>query len=198
MSLLFLALTACGTSHEATAETPPVVVVEAPPATPPVSTPSTPTSPTPTGDPTGPDTWTIGVVDAPQKVAGVPAQVASVRSASHEGFDRIVWEFKGDRLPGHHLEYVDRPARDCGAGTALEIAGDALLLVQFTPASAHDDAGASTTEKEAKPALANVREIERTCDFEGVVAFVVGVGAPNPFRVFELTAPARLVVDVKR
>jgi hypothetical protein len=198
MSLLFLALTACGSSHEATAETPPVVIVEAPAATPPASTPTTPTTPTPTGDPTGPDTWTVGVVDAPQKVDGVPAQVASVRSASHEGFDRIVLEFKGDRVPGHHLEYVDRPARDCTAGAALDIAGDALLLVQISPASAHDEAGASTADKEVKPALANVREIERSCDFEGVVAFVVGVGAPNPFRVFELTAPARLVVDIKR
>lgn len=204
--LLLLSLAACGTSHEApaeappaVAEAPPVAVVESPaPSTPEAATPDPAAPAQAEGDPAGPDTWTSGVVDVPAKADGMPAQLATVRSASHEGFDRIVLEFKGDRVPGHHLAYVDRPARHCGSGDALTVDGDGLLLIQVTPASAHDDAGASTTDKEVKPALANVREIERTCDFEGVVAYVVGVGSPNPFRVFELAAPPRLVVDIRR
>lgn len=190
--LCLLCLLGCGNSREAPAKAPPPIA--ATPATPPTPAPVAVTE----ADATGPDTWTTAAVDLPAPTGGMPALVASVRSASHEGFDRIVLEFKGDRVPGHHIAYIDRPARDCTAGAEVTIDGEGLLLVQLSAASAHDDAGGSTSAKEEKPALANVREIERTCDHEGVVAFVVGLGSPNPFRVFALAAPPRLVVDVRK
>ena len=58
--------------------------------------------------------WTAGVVDIPTGDGGV-STLASVRTARHEGFDRVVWELEG-ALPGVHVEYVDQPVRTCGSG----------------------------------------------------------------------------------
>jgi hypothetical protein len=137
---------------------------------------------------------TVGIVSVPRE--GFPRMQTGLRAAAHQGFDRVVFEFQGG-IPGFHLEYVDHPVRDCGAGEPQDIAGDAHLEVRLSPVNAHTDEGKPTVpERELKPGLPNVREIQRTCDFEAVVTWVVGVGSPNRYRAFELADPPRLVVDI--
>ncbi|WP_437895932.1 AMIN-like domain-containing (lipo)protein [Sorangium sp. So ce124] len=150
-------------------------------------------------DPTSTDAFegTAGATDKPRAGAKV-AVLRDVRAARHEHYDRIVFEFEGDAVPGYHIDYIDKPVRQCGSGEATEIAGDAWLAVRMTPAAAHNDAGNATVPfREQKLALGVAREIERTCDFEAEVTWVLGVSSPNRYRVLELTKPARLVVDVK-
>ena len=43
-----------------------------------------------------------------------------------------------------------------------------------------------------------VKELKLVCDFEGEVAWVLGIAAVAPYRVSELARPARLVLDVRR
>ncbi len=137
---------------------------------------------------------TAGIVEV--KREGEPAVLNSVRAAKNFGFDRVVFEFR-ERVPGYHLEYIDKPVRDCGAGDVKPIAGDAWLEVRLYPAYAHTEAGQPTVaEREISPALPIVREIERTCDFEAVVTWVIGSASPNRYRRFELTSPPRLVIDI--
>jgi hypothetical protein len=101
-------------------------------------------------------------------------------------------------VPGYHLEYVDAPVRDCGAGDVRAIEGDGWLELRLTPANAHTDDGQPTVKtRELLPRLPIVREVERTCDFEAVVTWVIGTARPNPYRAFELREPYRLVVDVE-
>lgn len=141
--------------------------------------------------------WTAGIVDRERPVTGA-AMLVDVRAAAHEDFDRVVFEFAGSELPGIHLEYIDRPVRDCGAGQVVPIDGDGWLAVRFYPTNAHDESGAPTAgEREIVPRLPVVLEIERTCDFEAVVEYVLGVSVPNPYRVIELANPPRVVVDVR-
>jgi len=124
-------------------------------------------------------------------------RLVGVRSARHAKFDRVVFEFSG-RVPGYHLEYIDRPVRQCGSGEATQIAGDAWLEVRMSPTDAHDDKGKPTAgERERKMQLGVLRELELTCDFEAVVTWVLGVASPNRYRILELQDPPRLVVDVK-
>jgi hypothetical protein len=133
-----------------------------------------------------------------QQAGAAHARVMGIRAASHEGFDRIVLEFEGNTVPGYRLAPLSPPLTNCTSGAPVTVEGGGALQIQLAGTSGHDDAGASTTPLELRPALPSVREIERTCDFEGVVAFAVGVATPTPFRAFPLAAPARLVVDVKR
>ena len=129
--------------------------------------------------------------DVPQE------RLSAVRNGEHDGYDRVVFEFEGGTLPGYHVEYVDKPVRRCGSGTEVAVAGDAWLLVRFKPAVAHKDKGGATVKQQEKKLKMDVaRELEQTCDFEGQVDWVIGVGSPNRYRVLELSGPARVVVDV--
>lgn len=121
----------------------------------------------------------------------------AVRAARDAGRDRVVFEFRG-AVPGFHLEYVDQPVRDCGAGDVRAIEGDGWLEVRLSPANAHTEQGEPTVrDRELHPGLPIVREIELTCDFEAVVTWVLGTASPNPYRVFELADPPRLVIDIE-
>ncbi|HYP25984.1 MAG TPA: hypothetical protein VE262_04630 [Blastocatellia bacterium] len=140
---------------------------------------------------------TAGIVEKrkPGQSLGV---LKAVRTASHPNFDRVVFEFEGDAVPGYKLEYVDKPVRQCGSGEAVAVEGDGWLNVTFTPAQAHTEAGQATVEdRERRLNLKILKELESICDFEGEVAWVLGVSSPNVYRVLELAGPARLVVDIK-
>jgi hypothetical protein len=119
-----------------------------------------------------------------------------VRTGLQEGFDRVVFEFAGDKLPEHKIEYVDQPVR-CGSGMKAEVAGKAWLQVQLRPAQAHDEKGAVTVKSvEWRPKLHAVREIQLICDFEADVTWILGLDQKREHKVLELTDPPRVVVDV--
>ena len=114
------------------------------------------------------------------------------------GYDRVVFEFTGDSLPGYRVEYATKPVQRCGSGDPVAVAGTGRLIVRFEPAQAHDEHGdLAPTERHRAPGLPAVRELTLICDFEGQVAWVLDVVAPSEYRVSELTGPARLVVDVR-
>lgn len=139
---------------------------------------------------------TVGIIDVPRELA--PATLTEVRSARHDGFDRFVWQFAEQHVPGYHIEYIDKPVRKCGSGDTAQLAGDGWLEIRLYPANAHDEAGNATiSQRERQLQLGVARELELTCDFEAVVTWVIGLTSPNHFRVLELTEPPRLVVDIR-
>lgn len=148
---------------------------------------------TPPGDFEG----TAGVVE--KKRDGIaPVVLRDVRTARQEGFDRIVFEFEGGTLPGYHVEYVDKPVRQCGSGEAVPVAGDGWLRVRLSPSQAHTDSGSPTVkDRERRPDLTVLKELKVICDFEADVEWVLGLSSPNRYRVLELANPTRLVLDVK-
>ena len=118
------------------------------------------------------------------------------------GYDRVVFEFTGDSVPGYRVEYTTKPVQRCGSGDPVTAAGTGRgggrLIVRFEPAQAHDEHGNLTpAERQSAPGLPAVRELTLICDFEGQVAWVLDVAARSEYRVSELTGPARLVLDVR-
>jgi hypothetical protein len=140
--------------------------------------------------------WTAGIVDL-RRPGLAPVTLRSVRAGRHADFDRVVFEFDGPQVPGYHLEYIDTPVRKCGSGDTTAVAGQGWLQVRLQPAQAHANGQVTVAEREQKPALPLVQELELTCDFEGEVTWVLGNKAPNTYRVLELREPTRLVVDVR-
>jgi hypothetical protein len=133
--------------------------------------------------------------------SGTPqARLAAVRTGSHDGFDRVVFEFEGSALPGYRVEYRAEPIRRCGSGTAADLAGSARVLVRMTPATAHRDKGpgpaAMVKDQERRLQMEALRELEMLCDFEGSVEWGLGLVDKRRYRVLELSSPPRLVVDV--
>lgn len=142
-------------------------------------------------------TGTVGTAEV-KKGLERPVTLQSVSTTTCEGFDRVVFEFNTPATPGHHVSYIDKPIRQCGSGNTVQVAGDAWLEVRMIPAQAHTDAGQATIAQTNRTVnLPNLRQLVQTCDFEGHVTWVLGVGSPKRFRVVELTNPSRIVVDVK-
>lgn len=154
-------------------------------------------APDPAPDP-GSAAWTAGTVDAQRPRRG-SATLLDARTGVNAGFDRVVLEFAGGAVPGHRVEYVDRPVRECGSGRTVAVAGDGWLSVTLRGTRAHTEDGRATVQRRNRRVdMPVLRQMVFTCDFEGVVEIVLGVSSPNEFRVTELSDPARLIVDVRQ
>jgi hypothetical protein len=172
----------------------------------PTSSPATPTTSATTTATDGIDplagAGTNPVVGEPEGAS--TALLTRVGIGRHEGYDRVVFEFR-NAVPGYRVEYVEPPLHEDGSGNRLEVAGSAFVVVRMEPASGFDlsvpegelvykgprrlsgpDAGTSV-----------VREVVRTGDFEAVLTWAVGLSDRVDFRVRTLQGPPRLVVDVR-
>ncbi|HLF72560.1 MAG TPA: hypothetical protein VI759_10455 [Dehalococcoidia bacterium] len=126
-----------------------------------------------------------------------PAILSDIYVEGHpgEGFDRIVIEFEG-AFPDGTVEYIDA-ASACGSGLPVALDGEAILAIRMQPAQAHED-GVPTVPVSVPGTGFEILEAEQTCDFEGVVVWVIGVDELKGFRVTVLTGPSRLVIDILR
>ena len=169
------------------------------------STAATTTAGGPT-DTTGPATttasegWTTATksgTNNPKVPEDMPMLVA-IRTGSHDGYDRVVLEFRND-LPSWRVGYVDEVTSESGA--TVPLAGSASLFVQVGPAWAHDQ---NTPPYEATytgprsltvdyPTLRQVRWVD---EFEGHLTFGIGLQRQVGFQVVELRGPPRLAIDV--
>jgi hypothetical protein len=140
--------------------------------------------------------WTAADTNVEHPRAGA-ALLRDVRTARHEGFDRMVLDFGDDDVPGYRVSYIDRPVRQCGSGDVVPLEGDAWLSVAAQPANAHTEEGQPTIHsRERTPRLPALIVLKMVCDFEAIVEIVAGVASPERYRVFVLSSPNRLVIDI--
>ncbi len=155
---------------------------------------------TPEPGDTSPDRFegTAGIVEENRDLIEV-ATLKAVRTGQHPHFDRVVFEFEGKEVPGYHIEYIDKPVRDCGAGEVVPVRGDGFLRVRMAPARAHTEEGQPTiVERVLEPNFYVLKELKIICDFEANVEWVFGLSSPNRYRILELSNPARLAVDIRK
>lgn len=124
--------------------------------------------------------------------------VTDVRTATHDGYDRVVFELGGTGAPGWRVGYVDK-AVDDPSGQPVQVQGAGVLQVIISGTGYPTDTGQKEwTGSPLHAGLPVVQEVHVRGVFEGQTQAFVGVArAGAPFRVFALTAPARLVVDVQ-
>jgi hypothetical protein len=154
---------------------------------------------------TAPDTFAGGRTTV---TGGAPADETALLEridlGRHDGYDRVVFRFRGAHLPGYRVGFVKRPLSEDGSGADVPIEGGAILGVRLEPASGFDlnqgegklvyTGPKRVGGKEA--GLQTITELARTGDFEGVLQWAIGLDDASDFRVLELADPARLVVDV--
>jgi hypothetical protein len=121
----------------------------------------------------------------------------AVRTGSHSGYDRIVFEFNAT-LPSYEVDYISRPYHQCGSGEEVTMQGAEIVQVRFSVAQAHDDAGRATIGKVSVPPGFAMKEVRLVCDFEGEVTFLIGMKGKIQYRVDEMKNPARMVLDIQR
>jgi hypothetical protein len=123
------------------------------------------------------------------------SRLVGIRAAHHPGFDRVVFDFRGPVPYERSVRYVSSLIAD-GSGARVSVAGRAFLRVRFAPAEAHDATGATAPARVAYP-LPNVLTVVRAGDFEGVVSYGIGLAARQRLRLFALTNPSRVVLDIR-
>ncbi len=121
-------------------------------------------------------------------------QLVDVRVGDHDGFDRVVLELSGVATPGWGVAWGDEAVAE-GSGDVVPLEGDHVLTISAS-GTAMPGPGSFEVPARLGPAGA-VAEVQVHGWFEGYTQVFAGVdGDERPFRVFTLTDPPRLVVDI--
>ena len=127
--------------------------------------------------------------------SATPATLVHVDIGVHDGFERIVFRF-ADHVPGIRIQPSPGPFAEDGSDKPVHVGGTAWLALRMT-ANGHDSYGTSAVAMRTKGAKGHsVVELVRTGDLEGVLSFVIGLEAPQTFRVLQVGNPPRIVVDI--
>jgi hypothetical protein len=126
--------------------------------------------------------------------SGGQAELFGAAAGCHATYDRFV--IRG-RLatPGYDVRYVNQIVAD-GSGNPISLLGTKRIRVVVRQARGHTNAGTNLLPAVLTPACSNLRQIKKAGDFEGVVTFGLGLRRKTGFRVFRLTSPTRIVIDV--
>ena len=117
------------------------------------------------------------------------AEMFAISVGCHATFDRLVIRARNAR-PGYDVRYVRSVVAD-PSGMTVRLRGTKRILLVSHNATGHQLARVKT------PLCPNLRQVKVAGDFEGVVSVGLGLARKTGFRVFRLTGPTRIVVDVK-
>jgi hypothetical protein len=125
------------------------------------------------------------------------AQITDVRVGTHDGYDRVVFEFAAG-IPDAVIEGVLPPFYADPSGLELAVAGTAFLRVTMHGASKVSPDGGVTYSGSTnfQPDFDRLVQLIEGGDFEAVSTWYVGLDGAGCYRVLTLAGPSRLVVDV--
>lgn len=145
---------------------------------------------------TSPDNENSGFSADKRDVAGPGKDIVimDLRAGSHDGFDRVVYEFNGTQAPGFETRWMDTPM-SYGSDAALPVAGNAFLRVEIRGTT--DDSGRDYTHDAT---AGNVQEIFHTSAHPvlGATEYLIGLDKQRPYRIYYLSEPSRLVIDFEQ
>ena len=149
-----------------------------------------PVSPTPPGT----SLPAFACADASGGTTGV-ANAITARLGEEQEFDRFVLQFDSI-VPTYTVKRQAKPVFTLGgSGQTVTLSGTSGILV-----SVHSATGATTFTGSTDLVHSDfqvLKEARQTQDFEGYVSWGLGVSRPTCMRVFTLSDPARLVVDLQ-
>jgi hypothetical protein len=189
--LAVLAVTAgliagCGSAPPPKSSSAPSPQAPKPTATAPSTPATTPSTPVPVVPPA--PAWPTTTRTA---AAQHPGYLTAISVGQQAGYDRVVFTFS-QGIPGYTAGYVTSVLTDA-KGDVLPLPGRAFLRVVFHPSSGVQTYSGPGSITPLYPTLLQVRAAG---DFEGYLSFGIGLSQRAGFRVFTLTRPYRVVVDV--
>jgi hypothetical protein len=124
----------------------------------------------------------------------VHSHITDVRVGRHPRFDRFVVEFSTARMPRYRITPKSSSTFTLDpSGRSVTLLGNAGIKVAI-----HFATGAGTYHgpAEFRTGFPQLLEARRLGDFEGYVTWGLGLDHQSCKRVFTLTSPTRLVIDV--
>lgn len=125
---------------------------------------------------------------------GGQAVLYGAAAGCHPTFDRFVIRARL-ATPGYDVRYVKQIIAD-PSGRPVALQGAQRIRVVVRQARGHTQAGTNLLPAVMTPLCSNLRQVKAAGDFEGVVSFGLGLRHKTGFRVFRLTGPTRIVIDV--
>jgi hypothetical protein len=126
--------------------------------------------------------------------SGGQAELFAIAAGCHPTFDRFVIRARF-ATPGYDVRYVKKVIAD-GSGNTVSLLGTKRIHVVVREARGHTSGGTNLLPSVLTPLCPNLRQVKGAGDFEGVVSFGLGLRRKTGFRVFRLTSPTRIVIDV--
>lgn len=124
----------------------------------------------------------------------------ALRSAVHDGFERIVIEHAGTGTPSMLVRYTDEPLAP-GSGLPLGIDQDAVLEVIWSGTASIDEIDENQLMESGKPITdlntTAVQSVVVFAPWEATSNYFIGLDEQRPFAVTILEDPVRLVVDIQ-
>ncbi|OIR45073.1 hypothetical protein [Corynebacterium sp. NML120713] len=188
-------LTACGTGSEVTEPSTATSSPESATATATQDVPATESTVSAAASPAAPAAFNTF---APPE--GAPElTLQDVRVGSHETYDRVVFEFSGDGLPGYRIQYTDKALQQA-SGHELAVSGNDILevLIEGTPMDRLPSNPDLISAGPYQLATGNVAGITNGGTFENQSQFFIGLDRQRSFEATVLESPTRLVIDVHR
>ncbi|MGH2489000.1 MAG: AMIN-like domain-containing (lipo)protein, partial [Candidatus Limnocylindria bacterium] len=128
-----------------------------------------------------------------------PVVLQYLRLGTHEGYDRIVFEYDGD-TPEVEIDLAEPPFLANPSGMELSVAGSPVYRITLHGASKFDTetatmpySGPTTFE----PGYEQIVQFTESGDFEATHSWYLGVNGGTCLRVFRLADPARIVIDIQ-
>jgi len=172
----------------------------------PTTTVSTATTPT-TGPTTSPTAGPVAAFECNDRRSGGGdgfGALGAVRVGTHDGYDRITFEF-AEALPAYTVQPAVAPLTLDPSDLPLTLDGEAFLDIVFRNASARYSFAVSEGQVGAPPYegadrvtphFEVLREAAMRGDFEAVLIWTLGASRSTCLRVLELQSPPRLVIDL--
>ena len=126
------------------------------------------------------------------------AQITDVRVGTHDGYDRVVFEFASG-LPDAVIEAVLPPFYADPSGLEIEVAGSAFLKLTMHGASKISPDGGVTYAGSTnfEPGFDQLVQLVEGGDFEAVSTWYLGLNGGGCIRVLTLPDPSRIVIDIE-
>jgi hypothetical protein len=129
------------------------------------------------------------------------ANITDVRIGTHDGYDRVVFEFR-DGLPEASLERAAPPFTHDASGEPIAVEGDSFLRLVMRGGTKQQDDGTSSYDgpTEFDPGHPALVDLVEGGDFEAQSTWYFGLSAESCVRVLTLTddGMARLVFDIEQ
>ena len=123
----------------------------------------------------------------------------NVRSAVHDGFERVVIEHAGTGQPSFFTQYTAEP-REPGIGTLIDTGSEAYLEVTLSGTTDPLDLPPDMLEHGAHLEDLDTQATEAVVSFapwEATSTYYLGLDQQRPYAVSVLESPVRVVIDIQ-
>jgi len=161
----------------------------------PAGTPVTSIDPAPT-DELEPFSCELPVVEAATEPP--PVNIVDVRVGSHDDYDRVVFEFDSG-IPEFTVDQAEPPFTEDGSGFPIDVEGESFMVLVMRGGTKQTDTGESSYDgpTDFDPGLDRLVDLVEGGDFEAQSTWYFGLTGDACTRVFTLSEPDRLVIDIE-